>query len=185
MRKITTLFFAGLAFLGVAAIGCNGYDQETFTATLNGASEVGPTGSAATGTFSIVFDGPAAKYTLNVTNLAGITAAHIHTGAAGANGNVMVWVYDGRPSSCPAGASAGCPDVAAYTGPLGVGSFTADMVTACQTVGTLPGTCQATTGVTPTRSYDNILADARASTGYVNIHTTTFNGGEIRGQIHP
>ena len=168
MRKIATLFFSGLAFLGVAAIGCNGYDQETFTATLNGASEVPATAVTTTGTFSIVFDGPAAKYTLTTNGLVGVTAAHIHTGAAGATGSPMVYLFD-TPT-------AGWQDFASGAN-IGVGSFTQDMVAACT-----PG-CQATTGVTPTRTYDNILAGAQTGTVYVNIHTLTNTGGAIRGQI--
>ena len=173
MRKTATLFFSGLAFMVIAAFGCNVTDVVTRSATLTGAKENPANASTATGTFSITFDGPQAVYTLNVTNLAGITASHIHEGLAAANGSVTVYLYDGRPSGCGTAASPGCPLAAAYTGPLGVGSFTAEMVTAC-TPGCLAG-----------RSFAGIQAAASAnpSNAYVNVHTTAFGGGEIRGQI--
>ncbi|MSR06308.1 MAG: CHRD domain-containing protein [Gemmatimonadetes bacterium] len=165
MRKIATLFFSGLAFLGVAAIGCNGYDQETFTATLNGANEVPATAVTATATFSVVFDGPAAKYTLNIggSGLTEITASHIHTGAAGTSGGVWVYLFDGPTT----------PATTPFRGNLGVGSFTQDMVAAC------------TPGCAAGGSYDGIRAAAALSTVYVNVHTVANAGGAVRGQIHP
>ena len=32
-------------------------------------------------------------------------------------------------------------------------------------------------------SYEQLLADIRSGNAYVNVHTTTFPGGEIRGQL--
>lgn len=169
MRKTASLFLSGLAFLALATFGCNGYDQETHAATLTGANEVPAVTTTGSGTFSIVFDGPAAKYTLNVSNLTGITRSHIHAGTTGNNGSVMVFLYDGPTITT------------AYTGKLGVGSFTADMITACAS-NTDGLTCQATGG-TPPRTFAGIQ-DASATGGvYVNVHTTTNAGGEIRGQI--
>jgi hypothetical protein len=166
MRKIATLFFSGLAFLGVAAIGCNGYDQETFTAQLAGTNEVPASGVAATGTFSVVFDGPAAKYSLTTNGLAAVSAAHIHTGATGANGGIWVFLYDN---------AAGVTKDFASGEQMGTRSFTQDMVAACTVA----------LGCVAGGSYDAILTGARASTVYVNIHTTANPGGAIRGQIHP
>jgi len=62
-----------------------------FLAHLTGAQEVGPTGSTATGTGSVIFD-PATlgiKYVLSHT-VSGATAAHIHQAPAGMNGAVIV-----------------------------------------------------------------------------------------------
>jgi hypothetical protein len=163
MRKSAT-FFTGLA-IALAAAGCNSYDQETFAATLNGANEVPPSGVAATGSFSATVDGPVTHYTLTIAapGLTEITQAHIHDGAAGANGNVRVWLFDGPTTSA----------AAPFTGALPVaGSFVEATIAACT------GTCLAG------RNYDNTVEAMQAGTAYVNVHTVANPGGAIRGQIN-
>jgi hypothetical protein len=36
----------------------------------------------------------------------------------------------------------------------------------------------------PGADFDALVATLTSNTAYVNVHTTTFPGGEIRGQIH-
>lgn len=165
MRKTATLFFSGLAFLALAAFGCSTTEVESFAATLTGAAEVPASGVTTQGTLALTFDGPQARYTLTIASpgLTEITASHIHNGLATVNGPVWVFLFDGPTTA------AATP----FSGKLGVGSFTAEMVTAC------------TPGCDAGRSFDGIRtgANANPSTMYVNVHTVANGGGAIRGQI--
>jgi hypothetical protein len=69
----------------------------TYTASLTGAGEVPSTTSTATGqcTLTLSSDGNTMHFVLKVNNLYNITASHIHLGAAGQNGEVIVPLYLG------------------------------------------------------------------------------------------
>jgi uncharacterized iron-regulated membrane protein len=89
MRKLLVLA-AGLMTAGMWASAHA--DTATYKATLNGASEVPPVTSSATGTATVNVDTASKKVSWNVT-YTGLTpaAAHIHCGAAaGANAGVAV-----------------------------------------------------------------------------------------------
>lgn len=77
---------------------------DTLTATLSGAEEVpGPGDSTATGKATVTLDEEQVCYTLSVTGLASATAAHIHKGAAGEAGDVVVPLQapkDGSAEGC-------------------------------------------------------------------------------------
>lgn len=96
---------AAIVAIGVAACDGDGPvapPTESYTAALNGANEVAPpdlVATNATGTATITVNGNVLSYTLTTTGFAaGTTApaggtslpAHIHNGAAGVNGQVMV-----------------------------------------------------------------------------------------------
>lgn len=89
MRK-TIVLAAGLLVAGMCASAFAA--EETYKATLNGASEVPPVKSSATGSATVTVDTASKKVTWSVT-YSGLTAAaaHIHCGAAaGANAGVAV-----------------------------------------------------------------------------------------------
>jgi hypothetical protein len=89
MRK-TIVLAAGLLTAGIWVSAQAA--QETYKATLNGASEVPPVTTSATGSATVTVDTASKKATWSVT-YAGVTAAaaHIHCGAApGANAGVAV-----------------------------------------------------------------------------------------------
>ncbi|HEY1794576.1 MAG TPA: CHRD domain-containing protein [Stellaceae bacterium] len=89
MRKMMVLA-AGLLTAGAWASAFAA--QETYKATLNGASEVPPVQSSATGAATVNVDTASKKVSWSVT-YTGLTAAaaHIHCGAAaGANAGVAV-----------------------------------------------------------------------------------------------
>jgi CHRD domain-containing protein/PEP-CTERM motif-containing protein len=117
-----------------------------FTATLNGANEVGPTGSLGTGSGTFAFD-DVANNILGSVSFTGLgspaTLSHIHVGAPGANGGVIVSFVPYTP--------------AATSGLIAPGIPLAFPVA-------------------------NIPALFAGNT-YFNIHTGTFPGGEIRGQL--
>lgn len=90
------------ALIGAAALtfallvpGSIGAQAVTYSADLTGANEVPAVDTIATGTFTATVDDVAQTitYTLSVPVIAGATAAHIHQGAAGVNGPVVLALY--------------------------------------------------------------------------------------------
>lgn len=148
-----------------------------FGTPLSATEEVMPAGvvneSNARGnaTFQLNADGTELSYRLSVANIENAFMAHIHRGAAGTNGPVVVWLY---PSTTPG------------PGPLGAGRLDGVIaegtITAANLVGPLAGQ--------PLSALVALLTGANA---YVNVHTNDgvaptntgpgdFPGGEIRGQ---
>lgn len=64
--------------------------QSTFHANMSGAQEVPAGDPNGTGTATITIVGTTVSYTITVNNIDAPLAQHIHTGAAGANGPVVV-----------------------------------------------------------------------------------------------
>lgn len=129
-----------------------------FNANLNGASQVPANAAAGTGVASLFYDDAntasllddSYSFLLLAINLSAPPIAfHIHTGAVGVNGPVVVSL-DAAPFS----------------------SFS------------IGGTLSVSGGGVPT-PYAGFLADLNATNTYINIHTPSFPGGEIRGQLIP
>jgi glucose/arabinose dehydrogenase len=131
-----------------------------FTATLTGRSEVPSNTSGATGsaTFRVRPDG-SIDYTLDVEQISNVRAAHIHLGAAGQNGPVVVPLFD-RPE--------------------GVSAFDRERIASGQISA---AQIVARTGFAGTPA--ELLQRMRQGRAYVNVHTTRFPGGEIRGEVEP
>jgi hypothetical protein len=128
---------------------------------LSGRNEVPPNNSRAQGQaiFHVNDDGTAIRFKLNVANILNITQAHIHRAPAGVNGGIVVWLY---PAAPPAQLIPG-----RFQGTLNEGT-----ITSANLVGTLAG-----------QPLSALLDEIRAGNTYVNVHTTQFPPGEIRGQI--
>jgi hypothetical protein len=127
-------------------------------ATLSGASTVPAVTTTASGraTFEAVGD-TAVSFSLDVTGLTGATQGHLHRGAAGANGTTLVWLLPVN------GTSAQSPSVS-LTGVIAVGTAGASWLR-------LP------IGI------DSLKKLMRTGQAYVDVHTSTFANGELRGQI--
>ena len=109
--------------------------------------------------FQVNSDGTAISYKLIVANIENVMQAHIHLAPAGTNGSIVAWLY---PAAPPAQLIPGRTQ-----GILGEGEITASSL-----VGPLSG------------SPLSALLDAMRNGGtYVNVHTSQFPPGEIRGQI--
>ncbi len=160
-RKVLALASAGAlcALSGFVATGCNNATDgmEVFESVLSASNEVPARGTAANGRAQYVSDGTTVHYTIEVDDIVNITAAHIHSAAAGVNGPIRVFFYgNGSPNPGPA---------ITFTdrGILVEGSFTAANVT----------------GV----SFSDLLNQMRTGQCYTNVHTQAFPGGEMRGQV--
>ncbi len=85
MKKLMVTF-AALFFLTAATAGA-----QTLSATLTGAAEVpGPGDPDGAGIAIIEINGTSIRYTIVVSGIETATAAHIHTGAAGVAGPVLI-----------------------------------------------------------------------------------------------
>jgi hypothetical protein len=113
MSKIHHFLFAAL----IAGVGCVGSPavalDDTFFAILNGGNEVSDSGQANAGdpngygSASVVFVAPNRFcYSIIVNNIGNPTAAHIHRGAAGVNGRIVVTLI--APNVGNPGLSRGC-----------------------------------------------------------------------------
>jgi hypothetical protein len=134
-----------------------------FVAPMDGGQEVtdDPVVTRATGNAVFQLRGDGLHYRLIVANIQNVTMAHIHLAPAGVNGPVVAWLYpDAPPAQLIPGRSSGI---------LATGVITADDL-----VGPLAGA-----------TLDDLLEAMRAGNSYVNVHTSQYPPGEIRGQIRP
>lgn len=152
-----------LAFLAILAATpfALAASNRNFNAHLVGDQENPPVDTQAQGQaiFKLSKDGQTLHYKLIAANLENITQAHIHLGAIGVNGPVVVWLYPANP-----------PPVlipGTFNGVLAEGD-----ISAANLVGPLAG-----------QQLSDLIDEMEAGNTYVNIHTTQQPMGEIRGQI--
>lgn len=125
----------------------------TTSAPAGGASvtttTAGTAGGTVTGEIGI-------RWRLDVENINDVTAAHIHVGAEGENGPVMIPLFTGPPKE------------GEFSGTLAEGTLTeADL-------NNIEG-----------RTAEEVAELIRTGRTYVNVHTAENPDGEIRGQIKP
>ena len=156
-RIVGAAFVAGLVTVGVATAGLNGHWNTHAT----GDNEVPPntSGAQAQANLKLSADGASLSYKLNVANIENVTQAHIHMAPSGANGAIVAWLY---PSAPPAQLIPG-----RSSGTLGEGTLTAASL-----VGPLAG-----------RPLSALLDAIASGNAYVNVHTSQFPPGEVRGQV--
>jgi hypothetical protein len=83
-----------LAFLpGLALVLGSRPPAEQFTATLDGSSQVPAVETDATGTATVTIDGNELTWRVEVSGLDNATMGHIHGGAEGENGGVLVPLF--------------------------------------------------------------------------------------------
>jgi hypothetical protein len=109
MRKLVALFFAGaVAALAITALSGAATKSTVWTAALSSGQEVPKQVvkmAAAHGQFKGTLTGSTLKWKLTYASLTGAaTAAHIHMGAKGKSGNVVVPLCGGTPA-CKSGLS--------------------------------------------------------------------------------
>lgn len=117
--------------------------------------------------------GDEVAYTLTYSDLEGaVQQAHIHLGQVGVNGGITVFL---------------CTNLG--NGPVGIQPCPAPPATITGTIAAadvspnIPATQAARNQGLNTGEFDEFLAALRAGALYVNVHSTTWPGGEIRSQI--
>src|SRR2546428_3787877 len=131
--------------------------QQHFSAKLSGGNEVPPVTSKASGiaTFDLNAAGTQMKYTLNVTNIDKVIAAHIHMGKSTVNGPIVVNLF--IPS-----------------GPTGKvnGTLAQSSINSTSLIGPLKG-----------KQMPDLIKLINTGNAYVNVHTSQNPPGEVRGQV--
>ena len=154
--------------IAVLALGCDQVSfptpgpDESFQATLGGANEVPPVAAAGSGTaiFAVTLDTFFA-FRIDVAAIDSPTIAHIHEGAAGVPGGIIMTLYTGPTRGL------------AYAGVLGQNQLRPSTMTE------LP----AGFGATPRARFDSLLVLMRTGGVYVNVHSRSNAAGHLRGQI--
>jgi CHRD domain len=137
---------------------------------LTGYQEATPAGvsSSASGTFNATIDDdaspPTISYTLTYVGLSGpALVSHIHFGNRYDSGGVSAFLCGGGKPACPPGVA---------TEATVTGTITPADVIGPVTQGIGPG------------DFGKLVDAIRSGVTYVNVHTSQFPAGEIRGQIN-
>src|SRR5688572_8446983 len=95
MRRMALLPLLAALVLMAISVPALGENRLKFAADLTGASEVPPVQTATTGNVEVEFnaDATAADFELEVFDGLAVTQAHLHCGAAGQNGPVVVFLF--------------------------------------------------------------------------------------------
>ena len=162
---IRILAIAGaLALVFTTAIADEG--PTSFATSMNGFHETPAILTNGTGTFHATVSGNTLTYTETFSGLTSpVTQSHIHFAERGVAGSVFVFLCTNLGNG-PAGTPA-CP--------AGGGTVTGT-VTAASVLGVSAQNI-------PAGDFAALLRILRSGDGYVNVHTTKFPAGEIRGQV--
>lgn len=150
------------ASLAVADNGKGG-KKRVKSERLSGYHEVPAISSSGTGSFKaeIAENGQSIAYELRYSGLAtAVSAAHIHFAQRDVNGGVSAFL-------CGGGGKPACPQSGTVTG----------TIVAADVVG------PAAQGIAAGELAE-LIAAIRAGRTYVNVHTATYPGGEIRAQLN-
>ena len=179
-----SLFQGFLATGLLAAVSLASAATIQFRADLSGADEIPPTGSPGSGVGIVVYDSVAHTLTLDIDfadlfpttatgTASGTTASHIHCCQA-------------TPFQGNAGVATTTPSFVGF--PLGVTSGHASIVldlTLPSSYNLNPGAFFQLNGGTAASAEAALIAGIEEGRSYLNIHTTRFGGGEIRGELIP
>jgi len=155
MNKIKLLLFVILSTMLTASFAFAAGNN--FKADLEGLNEVPSVDTKAKGEakFELSTSGKSMKYTLVVRDIENVLSAHIHLGAPGKNGTVLVNIYNDKKKE----------------GKFR-GSLSQSTITDKDLIGELKG-----------KSISDLVALIKSGDAYVNVHTDAYPDGEIRGQI--
>ena len=128
-----------------------------FVAHLSGGQEVPPaiTGGQGQAIFKLSPDGTSLSYKLIVANISDVTQSHIHLAPAGTNGPVVAFLFGFVPGGVTVN-----------------GILAEGIITEANLVGPLAG-----------QPLSALIEEMNNGGAYVNVHTVSYPGGEIRGQI--
>jgi hypothetical protein len=138
----------------------NGNGNGQFSARLDGYQETPSISTTGRGSFSARLQNGQIRYRLSYSGLEGTAnVAHIHFAQQHVAGDIVAWL-------CGGGGKPACPASGEVTGTI----VAADVVAV------------AAQGIAANELAELIRA-MRAGAAYANVHSSTFGGGEIRGQI--
>ena len=175
-RLIGVLIFAVPALLAATTLvvtGDGGRNNRFNSNRMNSYQENQTLSTTGEGSFTAELDGDVIRYTLTYGALQGgtVAQAHVHLGRRAINGGIIAWLCGGPVLTGPAGTPV-CPQ------PTGTntGSVSGE-IRAAQVIG------PAGQGIAA-GEFAELVAALRAGAVYANVHTATYGGGEIRGQVN-
>ena len=164
VRVLAAIAVLGLTVSTTSAEG----DTVTAKAKLSGFQENLPKLTNGAGSFDATISGGKLSYKLTYSGLSSPAfMAHIHFGQTAVNGGVFLWLCGSTTAPGPAG-TPNCP--------AGGGTVSRTGVSAAD-IQTVAGQ-NLSAG-----DFAGALRVLQSGDAYANVHTTTFPGGEIRGQI--
>ncbi len=170
MKKFTAALVSSAMLVALA--GTAQAHIEIYTTALSGPAEAPPNNSPAIGTATITLDLDLATLRLQ-TSFSGLlgntTAAHIH-----ANPNMT-------PFTGTAGVASQTPSFIAF--PLGVTSGSYDRTFDLTLASSYNPAFITANGGTISGAFNALVLSIQTGRAYLNIHTSAFPGGEIRGFV--
>lgn len=174
MRR-QVMSIAVIALVSAATVlGAQGFKK--ISEFLSGYNEVPSVSTTGNGTFNarISNDESQIDWELSYSDLEGaVQQAHIHIGNVGVNGGISVFLCTNLGNG-PAGTQP-CPAPPATI---------SGTIVAADVSPNIPATLAARNQGLNTGEMDELIAAIRAGATYVNVHSTTWPGGEIRSQIN-
>ena len=173
MRRLV-MSIAVIALVSAATIAL-GQGFKKISELLTGYEEVPSVSTTASGNFTarISNDESRIDWELSYSDLEGtIQQAHIHIGNKGVNGGISVFLCTNLGNG-PAGIQP-CPAPPATI---------SGTILAADVSPNIPATLAARNQGLNTGEIDELVKAIRAGATYVNVHSTTWPGGEIRSQI--
>jgi hypothetical protein len=166
MKKLGVAMTASVLMAAGAAVYADGF--KNIKASLIGYDEVPAVSTTGHGEFRarISKDETQISYELSYADLVGnVLQSHIHLGQPGVNGGIIIFLCSNLGNG-PAGTPL-CPTPSGTV----AGELTASGVIGPAGQGIAPG------------EFAELIRAMRAGATYVNVHSTTWPGGEIRQQI--
>ena len=161
---------ASLAGIAVLLATGSAFANDDFETQLRSYAEVPSVSSTASGRFKASINRKSASisYELSYRDLQGeVRQAHIHLGQRGVNGQVMVFLCQTTTNPDPTGLAPQCPQSGRVEGLLQAANV---------------GAAAAALGIAA-MEFEEMVDAIRAGVTYVNVHSSTFPGGELRGQL--
>ena len=175
----------GCVFASAPLAAADGH-PDRFTTDLSGFNEVhfiasppalrGAVSTAAVGRFRAVINDrrEMIEYELHYDGLEGsVTQAHIHFGQPSTVGGIVIWLCQTAGTAAPASVAAVTPTCPENTrGGAVTGTIGPSQILALTSQGIDAG------------QFDKVVRAIRAGATYVNVHSSLFPPGEIRGQLN-
>ena len=161
---------ASLAGIAILLAAGNASANDDFETQLKSYAEVPSVSSTASGRFKASVERKSAsiRYELSYRNLQGeVRQAHIHLGQKGVNGAIMVFLCQTATNPDPTGLAPQCVQSGSVQGVLQAANV---------------GAAAAAQGIAA-MEFEEMVDAIRAGVTYVNVHSSTFPGGELRGQL--